>query len=79
MGGKHAVESYLNTVSRFDNGLRIHTSGHASSECLAEVCTMTNPHIAIISIHSERSAYYSKLSISDELKGKIFLDETFLL
>ncbi|MFR9543261.1 MAG: MBL fold metallo-hydrolase [Rikenellaceae bacterium] len=79
VGGKHAVESYLKTVSCFDKVLRIHTSGHASSECLAKVCTITKPRLATIPIHSERSADYSKLPISEELKGKIFLGERFRL
>ena len=52
---------------------RVHTSGHASAECLAELCSITNPRIAIIPIHSERSADYLNLPISDELKSKVTL------
>lgn len=78
-GGVYAIESYVKTISRFANIKKIHTSGHASAECLAKVCVMTNPKCAIIPIHSEKSADYCKLPISDELKDKIFLGETLSL
>ncbi len=70
-GGKHAIKSYCDMVARFDNVVRLHTSGHASAESLAKVCTRTNPRLAITPIHSERSANFLNLPISEELKSKV--------
>jgi len=47
------------------------TSGHASADCLAEVCNLVNPTTAIIPIHGEQSEQYRKLQITDALKEKI--------
>ncbi|MFA6619420.1 MAG: MBL fold metallo-hydrolase [Candidatus Neomarinimicrobiota bacterium] len=68
---KHAVKRYLDFVERFPKVEKIHTSGHASADCLAEVCNIVNPTIAIIPIHSEHSEDYRMLSILEELKSKI--------
>ncbi len=73
---QHAIKSYCDMVARFKNVEKLHTSGHASTECLAKVCTITNPTTAIIPIHSEKSSEYYKLDISDELKSKITLEST---
>ncbi|MGC9375489.1 MAG: MBL fold metallo-hydrolase RNA specificity domain-containing protein [Bacteroidales bacterium] len=53
---------------------KIHTSGHASADCLADVCNLVNPTKGIIPIHSENSADYQKLPIKEELKGKIITE-----
>lgn len=68
---KHSVKRYLDFVERFPKVEKIHTSGHASAECLAEVCNLVNPTTGIIPIHSEHSDDYRRLSIKDELKSKI--------
>jgi len=70
-GSKHAVKRYLDFVERFPKVEKIHSSGHASAECLTEVCNLVNPTIGIIPIHSEHSDDYRRLSINDELKSKI--------
>jgi len=68
---KHAVKRYLEFVSRFSVVQSIHTSGHASAECLANVCNLVHPTLGIIPIHSEHSADYQKLPIHEDLKSKI--------
>lgn len=70
---RHAKKEHLAFISKFRNIKKIHTSGHASKECLAEVCTLTNPAVAIIPIHSERSNAYLSLPISEELKSKVIV------
>jgi hypothetical protein len=55
----------------FPNKLQLHTSGHASADCLVEVCKLVNPATAIIPIHSQVSDDFRKLPMSDELKSKI--------
>jgi len=67
----HANKQYLDFVGKFPNIEKIHTSGHASADCLADVCNLVNPTIGIIPIHSEKSDDYQKLSIREELKYKI--------
>ncbi|MCX6238035.1 MAG: MBL fold metallo-hydrolase [Bacteroidia bacterium] len=68
---KHANKRYLDFVGNFPVVEKIHTSGHASSDCLAEVCNLVNPTICIISIHSEHSADFQKLPLKEELKSKV--------
>jgi ribonuclease J len=68
---KHANIRYLDFVGRFPCIKRIHTSGHASADCLVEVCNLFNPTVAIIPIHSEHSADFQKLQIKEDLKSKI--------
>ena len=68
---RHAKSSYIDFVGRFENVVKLHTSGHASVECLTKVCTLTNPRLAIIPIHSESSDNYVNLPISEELKSRI--------
>lgn len=70
---KHAIQGYCDMFRRFDNRLTIHTSGHASKGCIERVCKLTNPRLAIIPIHSERSADFQNLNIGDELKAKVVL------
>ncbi|MFR9543372.1 MAG: MBL fold metallo-hydrolase [Rikenellaceae bacterium] len=72
-------ENHVNFLSKFANIERVHTSGHATTECLAELCTMTNPRLAIIPIHSEKSSEYENLPISYELKEKIVLTNKLII
>lgn len=66
--GKHAVQRYIDFVSIFPNMEKLHTSGHASTECLAGVCNLVNPALGIIPIHSENSISYEKLPIKEHLQ-----------
>ena len=68
---KHAIKRYLDFVEKFPCIKKIHTSGHASADCLVEVCNLVNPTLCIVPIHSEHSADFQKLPIKDELKSKI--------
>jgi ribonuclease J len=70
-GGKYEIKKYSDFVAKFPRYKPIHTSGHASADCLAEVCNLVNPSVGIIPIHSEHSADYQKLPITEELKTKI--------
>lgn len=69
--GKHAILRYIEFTSMFPNMKKLHTSGHASPEFLAEVCNLVNPALGIIPIHSENSANYSRLPIEEHLQQKI--------
>lgn len=68
---KHANSCYLGFIEKFPRIRLIHTSGHASADCLANVCNLVNPTEGIIPIHSEYSADYQKLPITEVLKSKI--------
>ena len=54
----------------------LHTSGHASREALAKVCSLVNPSAAIIPIHTEKGSDFTSLDISDELKSKVVTSDT---
>lgn len=73
---EHAKSDYLNFLAKFPEYRQIHTSGHASPQCLAEVCNLVNPRLGIIPIHSEKSADFKNLTIRDELKEKIITETT---
>jgi len=68
---KHAIKRYLDFVGKFPIVKKIHTSGHASANCLVDVCNLVNPTSGIVPIHSEHSANFNKLPIKEELKSKI--------
>ena len=76
--GKHQKSEYIDFRKRFSSVADIHTSGHASKDCLTEVCSLTNPTSAIIPIHCEQSCEYKNLSISPELKSKIITHSCFV-
>lgn len=69
--GKHAIQRYIDFISMFPHIEKLHTSGHASTEFLAEVCNLVNPSLGIIPIHSEDSASYSGLPIASHLRQRI--------
>lgn len=71
---KHANKKYLDFIDKFSNVKKLHTSGHASADCLASVCNLVNPIKGIIPIHSENSADYHKLPIREDLKNKIITE-----
>ena len=75
--GENIVRDYLAIWNLFKNREKLHTSGHATAETLAKVCKLVNPQKAIIPIHSEHSADYSKLNIPAEMKEKITLSPIF--
>jgi ribonuclease J len=68
---RHVNKRYLDFVGKFPNLKKIHSSGHASADCLTEVCNFINPTLGIIPIHSEKSSNFNKLAITEELKSKI--------
>jgi len=70
---RHANKRYLDFVGKFPSVKKIHTSGHASADCLVDVCNLVNPTSGIIPIHSENSSNYQKLPIKEELKSKIII------
>ena len=67
----HRKESYIKFLNRFVNVKKLHTSGHASPKCLANVCNQINPTIGIIPIHSENSEQFKYLSLTDSIRKKI--------
>lgn len=74
--GKHVKQDYIDFTSKFPKVEKLHTSGHASPEYLAEVCNCVNPILGIIPIHAEQSSDYHKLPIEDRLKDKIITTTT---
>jgi len=76
---KHAKENYLNFVNQFPNIEKLHTSGHASPECIADACKLINPSLAIIPIHGERADDFYSIDISDSLKEKIIISSIIQL
>ena len=68
---RHAKQDYLALAKKFTHIEKVHTSGHASADCLAEVCNRVNPVEGIIPIHSEHAEEFRNLAISDELKSRI--------
>lgn len=71
--GKHAIQRYIDFVSMFPHIEKLHTSGHASTEFLAEVCNLANPALGIIPIHSEDSASYINLPVEEHLRQRILV------
>lgn len=70
-GSKHAKKQYLDFIEKFPVVKTVHTSGHASADCLADLCNLVNPTSGIIPIHSEDSSLFQELPITDELKLRI--------
>lgn len=75
---RHVNKNHFDLIRKFKNRYKIHTSGHASKNCLSMVCSMTNPKVAIIPIHSEQSDAYHNLPISKELKSNIVVQSCSL-
>lgn len=69
----HQNRAHLDFLSLFPAVKHLHTSGHASMDCLARICIATNPISAIIPIHSEQSSAYQNLPISEELQSKVIV------
>lgn len=75
---EHAKKDYLDFIKKFPELREIHTSGHASPQCLAEVCNLVNPRLGIIPIHSEKSADYQQLKIKEQLRRKVITESTIV-
>lgn len=75
---KHVNQKHLDIIQKFENVKFIHTSGHASAECLTEVCNLVNPTMGIIPIHAEFSSLFHELPIKKKLKEKIITTSTTL-
>ena len=63
-------QSLSDFLASYDLGqiYKLHTSGHATTECIEKVITKVNPQMAIIPIHTENKMGFLKLNISEELK-----------
>lgn len=57
----------------------LHSSGHASRKCLADVCNMVNPTTAVIPIHKSAGSDFSTLDITSEIKMKIRTESVLFL
>ena len=68
---RHANKKYLDFTKYFPETIKLHTSGHATADVLAKVCSLVNPTTGIIPIHSEKSVAFYNLPISLGLKEKI--------
>ena len=68
---KHAVKRYLDFVARFPVVKSMHSSGHASADCLARLCNLVNPRSGIVPMHAEQSTDDQKLPLKDELRAKV--------
>jgi ribonuclease J len=69
--GENQKTEYVQMYNLFKHKEDLHTSGHASPDCLADVCTRVNPTTAIIPIHTECSEKFAALKISEDLKNKV--------
>ena len=49
----------------------LHTSGHATTDTLAEVCRTVSPRTAIIPIHRKKDSDFTALDIGDELRERV--------
>lgn len=58
-------------VNMFPKYVYLHTSGHATTDVLTEVCQTVNPRTAIIPIHREKNTDFAWLAISDRLRSRI--------
>ena len=58
-------------IDMFPNFEYLHTSGHATTDTLAEVCRTINPRTAIIPIHREKNSDFASLDIGDGLRSRI--------
>jgi len=59
-------------INQFPHLEYCHTSGHASKECIEEVCRLINPTTAIIPIHKENS--FDHLELPSSLMKKVYND-----
>lgn len=74
---KHKKDSYLDFVNQFPAVEKVHTSGHASPQCITDICKLINPSLAIISIHGEQAEDFYSLDMAEPLKKKIRTTATF--
>ena len=58
-------------VDLFPNFEYLHTSGHATTDTLAEVCRTVHPRTAIIPIHREKGSDFASLDFGDELHSRV--------
>jgi ribonuclease J len=72
--GENQIPDFVEIWNMFPNKIQLHTSGHASAECLAEICQTVNPVTGIIPIHSQHSEDYKKMPLNAGLKEKIITE-----
>lgn len=75
-GTKEQINSDVVTMREAfkEHVYNLHTSGHATGKDLAKVCTLVQPRIAIIPIHSESNSNYKQLNIPQELKDRVYTE-----
>lgn len=61
-----------------ENIIPMHTSGHADTSTLAEVCETVNPRLAIIPIHKDENTDFKSLKICNELKNRVTVSDTVI-
>ena len=76
--GANLNEHHMRLVSEFDNVAYLHTSGHATPDCLALVCERVKVSKAIIPIHSELSSLFNSLPIDPTYKSLVMLQSVEL-
>lgn len=72
IAGVEAIRSLFSP----QNIIPMHTSGHADTQALAEVCATVRPKLAIIPIHKELNADFGSLPIDERLKSKVVTSDT---
>lgn len=68
---KYVNKAHLEFISLFTNIERLHTSGHATPQCLADICNLVSPTQGIIPIHNENPAAFINLPINKDLIEKV--------
>ena len=64
-------EDYVYLQKRFAEVVQLHTSGHAMADTLRRVCELTNPRLAILTIHRDKGTDLSSIGIPSQLQERI--------
>lgn len=76
------LSAYNEKLAKFCNKYNYiskHTSGHATADIISKVITAVNPQQVIIPIHTEHPELFEELSISDELKKRVKIQNEYIL
>ncbi|MCD8235068.1 MAG: MBL fold metallo-hydrolase [Prevotellaceae bacterium] len=65
------MEDYIRLQKRFADVTSLHTSGHATTDILCNICKEVNPRLAILPIHREKDTDFSSVGIPSNLQTKI--------
>lgn len=72
------IDEYIQLQERFENVIPLHTSGHATTSVLRDICKLTNPKLAILPIHKEKDNDFSSIGIPTQLQEKILTENCTL-